>query len=314
MRGALGGVLEAGGVAPGALLERLLEEPSHRVPLLVGRRPVLEPHDGEPQLPVRDEARDVHRRPRRFEPLEVAGRVAPREREGGRVPVDRALRELRVSDREAPVPAVANDLGRDALVERADRPRVDEERVVGVAVDVDEARGDVEPGGVELHGRGGRLADRDDAVAGDPDVGDEGRAAGPVDDAAVADRDVERHARSRSAAVAASSTRHGGPTTDDPVELARAPRRRPSRRARPRARPKDRGQAASRRRRRPRSGVGSGRRERGSAPPSALAERRARLRRRRACSATERRRSRRPARREDGSDGRSGPSASPAPS
>ena len=215
-RGTLGRVLEPGRESPGALLERLLEVPLHRRELVARRRPVLEPHGRQPELAVRDEARDVHRRPGGLEALEVAGRIAPGEGQRRRVPVDRPLREGRIRDREAAVAAVPDDLGGDALVEGADRARVDEQGVVGVAVDVDEAGDDVEAGGVDLRRGRGDLADRDDALAGNADIGGDRRPAGAVDHAAVPDRDVDAHAAPRSVAVAASSTRGGSSTTTTP--------------------------------------------------------------------------------------------------
>ena len=112
--------------------------------------------------------------------------------------------------------AVPDDLGGDALVEGADGAGVDEQRVVGVAVDVDEAGGDVEPGRIDLGRRGGDVSDRDDALAGDAESAAIGRPAGAVDHAAVPDRDVEAHAAPRSVAVAALVDPPGGSPTTTP--------------------------------------------------------------------------------------------------
>jgi hypothetical protein len=56
-------------------------------------------------------------------------------------------------------------------VDGAHRPRIDEQREVRVAVDVDEARRDGLPGRVELPPRLGDVADRDDPSPVDADVG-----------------------------------------------------------------------------------------------------------------------------------------------
>ena len=86
------------------------------------------------------------------------------------MPVDRLRRELLVEEREAAEAAVADDLERDALVHRAGRPRVDEQREVGVAVDVDEAGRDHLARGVDLGVRLRHRADGDDAPIADADV------------------------------------------------------------------------------------------------------------------------------------------------
>ena len=82
----------------------------------------------------------------RVERLEVLARRAPGDGQVVGVAVDRAARDGRIANREAAEAAVADDLGRDALVDRAHRARIHQQRVVGVAVDVDEARCDRETG------------------------------------------------------------------------------------------------------------------------------------------------------------------------
>ena len=88
--------------------------------------------------------------------------------------------------------AVSDDQGRHALSDAALGERVDEERHVGVAVLLDEARGDEVPGGV--YGLCGfpvaEPSHRDDPVAYDRDVGSEPGAAGTVEHAAVLDEQV----------------------------------------------------------------------------------------------------------------------------
>ncbi len=94
--------------------------------------------------------------------------------------------------------AVADDLGRHALPDRALGRRVGEDGEVAVAVRVDEARADDLAGRVDHPRCGGALveaADLGDPSALDRDVAEEGRAAGSVGDPAVPDQDVE-HATS----------------------------------------------------------------------------------------------------------------------
>ena len=177
-RGRLRGVLQAGRVAPRALLERLLERARHRRQLVRRGGAVREADRRQPQLPVRDEAEHVDGRAGALQPLEVAGRRAPVERHRVAVPVHRRARRLRVADGEAAVPAVADGLQRHALVDRAAGARVHEQRVVRVAVDVGEAGRDQQPTRVEHVRPGGRLAraDRGDAAGRDQHVGARRRA------------------------------------------------------------------------------------------------------------------------------------------
>ena len=194
-------VLEPGRVAPRALVERLAQQHLHLGELSRVGRPVGEAERRQPQLAVRDEAEDVHRGPRGLERLEVLARGAPRDREIVGVAVDRAASLLRIADREAAEAAVADDLGRDALVDRADRTRIHEQRVVGVAVDVDEPRRDREPGRVDRSAARLERADRGDAAVLHADVGDATLGARAVVDRAAADHDVEAHARAACASA-----------------------------------------------------------------------------------------------------------------
>ena len=69
----------------------------------------------------------------------------------------------------------------------------EQRREVRVRVDVDEAGGDVRPGGVDpfVRVRLAEVSDRCDATVADPDVGGERLAAGPVDDEPSGDDGVE---------------------------------------------------------------------------------------------------------------------------
>ncbi len=137
---ALGRVLETGRVTPRALFERLVEQVAHLRELVGPRGPVFEPDDRQPDLAIRYEAQHVDRGRRLLEPLEVTGGRRPGKRDVVGVPVDRLRREFLVEEREAAEATVPDHLERDALVHRARRTRVDEQREVRVAVNVDEAR------------------------------------------------------------------------------------------------------------------------------------------------------------------------------
>jgi hypothetical protein len=61
-----------------------------------------------------------------------------------------------------------------------------------MGVDIDEARHDEAAGGVDfLRAAPVDGADRDDAVAGDCDIGDEARRAAAVDDASITDDEIK---------------------------------------------------------------------------------------------------------------------------
>ena len=168
---ALRRVLEAGRVPPRALLERLVEEVFHRRQLVGTRRAVGEADDCEADLAVGRQARHVDRRRRLLEALEVPGRRRPGQRDVGRVPVDRLRRQLLVQQGEAAEAAVPDDLERDALVDGARGAGIDEQGVVGVAVDIDEARGDDLAHGVDLGVGLGHDTDGDDAPLVQADIG-----------------------------------------------------------------------------------------------------------------------------------------------
>jgi hypothetical protein len=172
-----------------ARLHRLAHEPVHlRRLLVVG----LWPGDArrETDRVVADEPGEVGAVPELREEVEVlAERVPGDERpvvaEGvqalGLVDA-RVLRDRRV----APA-AIADDLGRDALADRALRGRVRKQGEVAVAVRVDEARADDFPRGVDHPACVRGVVEPphlDDPAVLDRDVPEEGRAAGAVGDPA----------------------------------------------------------------------------------------------------------------------------------
>src|SRR6185369_5938916 len=102
-----------------------------------------------------------------------------------------------VGDRGERVAAVPRQLCGVALVEEAGQRSVEEERAVGVAVRIDEARRDHAAGDIEhalYLARVDRrqVADSQDPVAEDADVGWAAGAPGPVDEGPTAKQEVER--------------------------------------------------------------------------------------------------------------------------
>ena len=89
--------------------------------------------------------------------------------------------------------AVADQLGRDTLGDGALGAGVDEQRVVGVAVDVDEAGGYDHARSVEAALRLGvpQVADRGDPAAFHANVGRDAGRTGAVDYGAAADHEVD---------------------------------------------------------------------------------------------------------------------------
>ena len=146
---ALRRVLQARRVAERPLLERLVQQVAHPGELVGAGRALGQPQDRQPDLTVRHEARHVDRRPRLLQPLEVAGRRRPGERH--RRPSGR-----RSPSGRAPGRGAGSTRSRSSRRPRASRlggprsrPRIDQERVVRVAVDVDEPGRDDLPGRVD---------------------------------------------------------------------------------------------------------------------------------------------------------------------
>ena len=188
--------LEPGRHPERARLHRLVDEALHRRHLLGARRRAGDSR-GEPDRVVADEPGEVRRVADVREELEVLAEGRPRDRrlvEPERVQpaADRRLGCGR-DGRVAPA-AVADDLGRDALADRALGGRVREDREVAVAVRVDEAGADDLAGRVDDAVRGRSRtepADVGDLAALDRDVAEVRRAAGAVGDPAATDQDVE---------------------------------------------------------------------------------------------------------------------------
>ena len=190
-RAGFGRIFEPDRIAERALLQSLAQEARHFLQPVGISRLVTQAECGETQLPIRHERQHVDGRLRGGEPVEILAQRAPAQRDGVVETVDSAGRERRIADRPAAIAAIADHLGGDALHERGDGARIDQQRVVGMAVDVDEARRNGEAGRVD-RGLGFALdfADGGDAAVLDAHVGGSRRRAGAVDQGAVADEYV----------------------------------------------------------------------------------------------------------------------------
>ena len=154
----------------------------------------VEPDRGQAKLAVGHQGHDVDGGRGPLEPFQVGGRRGPVQGHGAVVPVDDAARQAGILYREAAVTAVADDLRGHPLVDGADRPRVHQQGVVGVAVHVDEARRHGEAPGVELDGRlCVELAHVGDAALSDRHVGLGRSGARAVEDEAAADDQIRGH-------------------------------------------------------------------------------------------------------------------------
>jgi hypothetical protein len=173
---------EAGGQADGAGRQALVEQPSHRGPLLLGRRAVVQPDGHQAQGVVADLHDHVHRGGR--EAVHVPGEARLRDLDPGGEAGQVLLEQAGAPghgwrDGE---PAVTDHLGRHALEHLALGPRRVGQREVRVGLDVDEPGRHHQAAGVDRAARRPRV----------------GR--GDRDDPAVADRDVRAH-RGRPVAV-----------------------------------------------------------------------------------------------------------------
>ena len=129
------------------------------------------------------------------EGFKVTGEGAPRHIQAWVVAVDVGGEQVGVGDRGAAVPAVADKLRGDALVDGALCTRVYEKGEVGVAVDIDESRGYDKPLGVDLVFARSTVegAYGFDVVANDADICDAGGATGAVHDLAAPYDEVKLH-------------------------------------------------------------------------------------------------------------------------
>ena len=194
----LGRVLEAGREPDGPGIEARLELARHHRQLVGPRRRGDIADREESQVAERHERRDVDRGTRSLERAEIPVHRAPVELADALAPAVDVAGDpgiAGVGDRRAAMAAVADDLGGHALAQRALGLGVDQQREVGVAVDVDEAGGDDAAAGLDPPTRLRRreVAERDDPVTDHPDIRADCCAPQPIDDVTTRDDDVEPH-------------------------------------------------------------------------------------------------------------------------
>ena len=188
--------LKPGREAERACVHGLADEGLHRAQLRLGR---LRAEDAGRVANgvVADEPGEVLRVAVAREPREMVGEARPLDRPVVRERAHAAFDEVprRIGDRRVRPAAVADDLGRHSLANRALGLRVREDRPVTVAVRIDEAGADDAAGRLDdavgaaaVHG-----ADVRDPAVLDRDVAAERRAAASVHDPAVANQEVRRH-------------------------------------------------------------------------------------------------------------------------
>ena len=179
-------VLQPGREAVRALVEGFVEQIGHAPRLFDGRRAKLVAHHRPVHRAVPDERRHVHARPARVEALQVLAEALPAHVHLAVVGVsDGAVPGVPgTGDGRAAMAALADDLGGDPLVDLALRPPVDQQREVGVGMQVDESGADGKPVQLDALRRflPRQVADARDPAVADADVGPERRAAGPVED------------------------------------------------------------------------------------------------------------------------------------
>jgi hypothetical protein len=183
---------EAGGQADGAGRQALVEQPSHRGPLVVGRRTVVQPDGHQAQRVVADLHDHVHRGGRK--PVHVLGEARLPDLDPGGEAGQILLKQggapgQRRRDGE---PAVTDHLGRHALAHLALGPRRIGQREVRVGLDVDESGRHDQAPGVDRAARGSGVGrgDRDDLPVAYRDVRAHGGRPGTVQHLTAADDEI----------------------------------------------------------------------------------------------------------------------------
>ena len=194
------GIDEPRGQADRAGIKGVLDCADHCCQLLVGRRPRVGADDRSADRALADEERNIQAERLLGDTIEILPECPP--------PGDQAIRTQQqlhglapdVGDRSQRVATVSRQLRRVALVEKAGQRPVEEQRAVRVAVRIDEARcddaaGDIEQGlDLTLSDRR-EVADSQDPVAEDTDIGRAAGAPSPVDQGPAPKQQVEcRHA------------------------------------------------------------------------------------------------------------------------
>ena len=183
---------QAGRKADGAGFQGFFQFLPHLLDF-TGRRSAGQVSDGtNPQRGMADLRQHVHRRRGVVQRLQIAGKIAV---EAFRCVADQVQRRRRAAvdlQRRQADPAIAGDHGGHTLADLVLHRRVRQHRPVVMGVHIDEAGGNRLALRVNLAAaaHAAQRAECHDAVVADGDVADEGRPAGAVDQAGVADDDI----------------------------------------------------------------------------------------------------------------------------
>ena len=142
-------VLQPRGVSERPFLQGLGEPLLHLSQLSRVGGAIRQAQGGQAKVAVGGQRGDVEGRLEGLQVIQVLGHGLPGDAQRGLVAVDVAGRQLHALHRRAAMAAVSDHLQGHPLADGADRPRVHHQRVVGVAVDVDEAGRYIEARGVD---------------------------------------------------------------------------------------------------------------------------------------------------------------------
>lgn len=187
-------VFEAGGEADGAGIETFLGEEGHALDVVERRQARRPAHHRPADIAVPDHRGDVDAEIAFPEPIEILGEAAPRHVHARGDVADQLVAGHLVAERRARRAALPHDFERDALMHLAVGRAVDQQREIGMGVDVDETRRDREALGIDprLRDRAVQCADlRHHAIA-NADIAGVRRPTRAVDDVAVRDDRVEQ--------------------------------------------------------------------------------------------------------------------------
>ena len=138
---ALRSILQPRGVSPCSLFEALLEQSLHLCQLAHRGRPIQLPDSRQTQTAVGYKHDDVESGLSSLQCVEILTDTAPRYLATRLVSIDVVLEQLGPGDWRATMAAIAHHLESHSLRNRTDCARIDEEREIGVTVDVNEPRG-----------------------------------------------------------------------------------------------------------------------------------------------------------------------------
>ena len=192
------GVFQSGGIAECALLESLAQQPPHGCqPRRIGGA-IAQSQSAQTQLAVGHQRQHVDPRPRFTQPVEVFRHAVPPQRYAAVEAVDVAGRQTWIANRRTPETAIADHLQGHALCQRTHRARIDQQRVIRMAVDIDESRCDDQSRRIDMVRRlTVEVTYSNDAPILHANIGNTRRAARAVDHRAARDAQVQHDAATR---------------------------------------------------------------------------------------------------------------------